>query len=451
MLATIGIIAVGGFRPAGILISSYCQGISGFDAAGHYYSGSWVSVGVYTNGTGGTYESPIGENTNGCYYPSGYYLTYNEFPSKISWINSQSGQSGEYTWYAAYSWTVADGAGGSTSGGTGIQFGYYGTIINSYFNSTDGRNYIVAFDPLGGGSGNPSYYEYSTTGAGQLISSQCITTSGQDAQGTYWYGSWLYEETYSDGSGGSYSTIIGNNMGGCWYPAGYKTFYQQSDLTHQWSHGIYWGYFTYGYAYGYTEADGMGVTNNLSGSSITATDGQVVHEFIESGAFGYPTRYVLYFRLSDTSLQTTSYIVAGTFLGSGCTMLYNYPDAAGNLFTVAAKQYQYADGVGGYYYTYVTNDYDCGYLPSGYYTQYTYGEAEISYNTYESIPQTFNYGNVYSYTMADGMNGYTAGTGENYYYSAGYIFYSYYDGAGLQYVNFVYDGLNGYVIEYVMA
>jgi hypothetical protein len=168
-------------------------------------------------------------------------------------------------------------------------------------------------------------------------------------------------------------------------------------------------------------------------------------------ATGYPTRYILYFRLSDTSLQTTSYIVAGTYLGNFCNILDNDVDAAGYIFSVPVRMHSYADGVGGAYYTYVKNDPICGYLPNGYHTEYTYSEAYISYNTYESNPQTFNYGNVYSYTRADGMNGYTVGTGENYYYPAGYIFYSYYDGAGLQYVNFVYDGLNGYVIEYVMA
>jgi hypothetical protein len=161
MLATIGIIAVGGFRPAGILISTFCQDTSGNDAGGQYKNAAWTSVGVYTDGTGGTYESTIGDDMNGCFHPAGWHLTYSQTPSIITWTNSQSGQTGDYTWFIAYNWTQADGAGGYVSGGTGSQIGSYGTIINTYYNSADGQNYIVAFDPSVNGTGVAGYYEYS--------------------------------------------------------------------------------------------------------------------------------------------------------------------------------------------------------------------------------------------------------------------------------------------------
>lgn len=289
--------------------------------------------------------------------------------------------------------------------------------------------------------------------AGTLIGTYCQSASGSDATGIYYSGNWVSSGIYADGMGGSYTsgTILGEDVNGCFRPSGWTYYYSASDATIQWYHGANWGYFSYGTNYSAVVADGLGGTNNTGGQNITAYNGQVVNQYTSiDGASGYPTNYILYFRLSDTSLQTSEYIVAGTFLGNSCTTLYDYPDAAGSLFTVAVKQYQYADGTGGYYYTYVTNDYDCGYLPAGYYTQYSYSEAYISYNTYEMNPQTFNYGNTYAYTMADGMNGYTVGAGDNYYYPAGYIFYSYHDFAGAQTVNFTFDGVNGYYVAYVM-
>ena len=162
MLATIGIIAVGGVIPAGVLISTFCQDTSGLDAAGQYKSAAWTLVGVYADGTGGTYTSTIGDDQGGCFHPAGWHLTYSQIPSTIHWINSVSGDEGDYTWLIAYNWTQADGAGGYVSGGTGAQIGYYGTIINEYINPVDGLKYIVAFDPSGGNTGVAGYYEYST-------------------------------------------------------------------------------------------------------------------------------------------------------------------------------------------------------------------------------------------------------------------------------------------------
>ena len=287
--------------------------------------------------------------------------------------------------------------------------------------------------------------------AGTLIGTYCQSISGYDAISVNYSGDWASCGIYADGVGGSYTTggILGENTNGCFHPAGWTYSYSSYDLTTYWTHGTSSGNFYYGTGFSASVADGNGGINSTGGESITAQDGQVVNQYGDS-ADGYPRTYTLYWSSASNSLQTSSYINAGTFIGSSCTTLYNQLDAAGNSHTVAAKQYQYADGTGGYYYTYLLNDYDCGYLPSGYYTQYSYSEMYISYNTYEMNPQTFNYGNAYTYTMADGMNGYTVGAGDNYYYPAGYIFYSYHDVAGAQTVNFAFDGVSGYYVDYVM-
>lgn len=452
MLATIGIIAVGGFRPAGILISTFCQDTSGLDAGGNYWISAWTSVGVYTNGTGGTYNSTIGDDMNGCFHPAGYYLSYNESPSIITWTNSHSGQNGNYTWFINYSWTAADGAGGSVSSGTGAQTGYYGTIINQYFEPMDGQKYIVAFDPNVGGTGVAGYYEYSISGAGTLLSSQCVGTDGVDAMGTYWSGSWLYEETYSDGTGGSYSNILGSNTNGCWYPAGYRTLYQQSDLNIDWSHGTSTGIFSYGYSYNFDEQSGTGGSTSFSGSQVTAVDGHIVNSYTANDpTTGYPTNYTLYFSITGNTLQTSAYIVAGTLMSSNCTTLYDYQDAKGLYWNVGAKQYQYADGVGGYSYTYQTGVPECGNLPSGYWTQYGPVQLWFYWYDYYNTGSTFYYGEEAAGLQADGTGNVNYLTdGITLYYPAGHIFYSYHDDAGQRTVNYAFDGVSGYVVQYVM-
>ena len=447
MLATIGIVATGtGFRPAGILVSSYCQSTTGTDASGGSVSGAWLSVGVYTDGIGGFYESNLGENINGCWHPSGYYYAYNATPSYIYWQNTHSGANGYFTWFTSYSWTQADGNGGSSSGGTGSQNAYYGAIINEYLDVAEGLKYIVAFDPQGGGSGNAGYYEYTVTASGALVSSQCVSQllpSGYDS------GLWYYQETYSDGAGGTYSTIIGENMNGCWHPQGYEYSSSQENVSFSWSHGTSSGNFIYGYTYSYSQANGSGGVVNGGGTTVTATDGTIVNQYTANDpTTGYPTIYTLYFRLSDTSLQSTAYIVAGTLLGDYCTTI-NSTDASGTVWSVGSHQYYYANGSGGGYYTDSTNTMECGHLPSGYWTSYTAEPRYFLYTDWESITQSFTYGRTVNGSIADGSGGSNTVTNEvTIFYSSGYAFYSYYDYAGQQTVTYYFDGNDSYYTSY---
>jgi hypothetical protein len=401
---------------------------------------------VYADGVGGSYNSSIGDNTGGCYYPAGYKMSYSETPSQIYWTNSFSGASGYYTWQIAYNWTEADGMGGSTSGGTGATIGYYGSIIDSYYDSVTETDYFVAFN---GDQGSPNYFEYSITRAGVYISSQCVYADAYDANGAYWSGNWNYETTRADGMGGTYTTIEGSNINGCWYPDGFA--YEpstQSDISIAWTHGTDSGTFVYGYSYSYSQANGSGGVNSGSGNYVTASDNTVVHSYTQNDpTTGYPTDYTLYFRLSDTSLQETAYIVGGTLLGTGCANVTSI-DAAGNSWIVQALQYTYADGSGGSYSDYNINTMECGWLPNGYYTYYSYGYLSFSYyDGYGNYP-SFNYGDSTSYSIADGMNGSTVGANTNIYYSYGYEFYSYYDSAGNQTVHLNFDGNNGYYETY---
>ena len=447
MLATIGIIAGGGFRPAGILVSSYCQSTTGIDASGNNQSGSWLSVGVFTDGVGGFYESNLGENINGCYHPSGYYYSYNASPSVMFWQNARMGrdgyQEGYFTWFISYSWTVADGIGGSSSSGTGNQLAYYGYILNQYIDVDEGLKYITAFDPNGG---NPTYYHYTVPSTGELISSQCVS---QLLPSGYGSGLWYYEETYSDGAGGTYSTVIGENINGCWHPAGYEYSSSQSDASISWSHGTSSGNFVYGYTYSYSQANGSGGVVNGGGTNVTASDGTVVNQYTANDpTTGYPTVYTLYFRLSDTSLQSTAYIVAGTQLSDYCTQK-DSTDASGTVWNINSHQYQYANGSGSYYYTDNINTMECGYLPSGYWTSYSVEPSEIGYIDYEYAPQSFTYGITVNGSRADGTGGETTITDEfTQYYNAGHPFYSYYDDAGQQTVTYYFDGVNSYYISY---
>jgi len=452
MLCTVGIVAAGkAFTPAGTLLSTFCQSTSGTDAGGVHYDGAWESFGIYANGSGGTYSGFIGTDINGCHFPSGYYFSYSSSPSTIHWTNSQSGQSGDFVYFTVYNWTVADGAGGSYTGGTGTG-AYYGEIIDNYYDATTDLNYIVAFDPQGGGTGVPSYFEYSVPSVGTVISTQCLPTSSYDANGTLWEGAWDYGVTYADGTGGTYSTIQGSNVNGCYVPAGY--YYgssQGSTLSINWTHGTSSGSFTYGYEYMYSTADGYGGISNNSGVYISVEDGTVVDYYFEN-INSVTVTYQLYFRLSDTSLQQRVIAPAGTLLSSGCSQIQSI-DANNTQWTVNSYRETYADGSGGTYSNDDINSSQCGYLPSGYYTSISNYRLVVNYLDEFGTGQIFDYGQRnYSY-QADGYGGSVYFEYDYLNYTYGFTFYSYYDSAGQRNVLYKLDptesmGPDKYFIEY---
>lgn len=285
--------------------------------------------------------------------------------------------------------------------------------------------------------------------AGTLLSTYCESSSGTDLSGTYHAGAWLASGNYADGFGGSYTAFIGTNTLGCWYPYGWVYSYASGDLTIQWSHGIDSGYFTYGNYNNGQASDGVGGSYTFDSSWITATDNQIVHSYERyDEPTGWTVIEVLYFDLETTSLVNTSWPVAGTVISSGCTTA-SYTDAAGTVWeNVGVYQEQIADGNGSYSYTDTPNTEDCGYWPSGYYLSYTTTQEVLYYYDYDNNYLSFHYANSTTYDQADGTGNSTFGGFTDYLYSAGYIFYSYYDEAGAQTVNYRFDGVNSYYIDY---
>lgn len=285
---------------------------------------------------------------------------------------------------------------------------------------------------------------------GTLLSRYCTQTSSLDAISQYWAGAWESWATYADGLGGSFNASTGSNNYGCFIPYGFYYTYDPYQRTISWSHGDDYGNFVYGEGYNASISDGNGGLVSISNSIVTATDGQIVHQFTSNDpTSGYPTVHTLYFRLSDISLQSTDYIVAGTFISSGCTTLYNYLDVVGNSFTVGAFQSVYADGFGGYYTSNLVDTMQCGFLPYGFYTYYQSGPMGFDYQKSDLSWSNFAYGESVSFTFKDGYGGATVSASQSINFPAGYIFYSYHDDVGQKTVNYAFDGVSGYVIQYV--
>jgi hypothetical protein len=162
----------------------------------------------------------------------------------------------------------------------------------------------------------------------------------------------------------------------------------------------------------------------------------------------YPTQYTLYFSITGNTLQSTEYIVAGTLIGDYCTTI-NSTDASGTVWSVGSHQYQYANGYGGWTYTDNTNTMECGYLPSGYWTTYMAEPRYFQYTDWENITQSFTYGRTVNGYLADGWGGSNTVSNEvTIFYSIGYTFYSHYDEAGQQTINYAFDGVDSYYTFY---
>lgn len=283
--------------------------------------------------------------------------------------------------------------------------------------------------------------------AGTFISDGCTFADGYDYTNTYYSGDWNYSVTRADGAGGSYTTVENSNVNGCYIPSGYYYYYSSSIASISWNHGTSYGNFEYGSSYDQTLSDGAGGSYSESGGGISAADGTVVNSYeYTDGITGYQMNSVLKFLVSDTTqLHVFNYPIAGTSIGSSCNAS-NTQDAQGTVWVNINYQITaYADGNGGSYYG--SNNYNtstCGYLPSGFYESYSNSYRVLTYSDEYGVEQTFTYGQDNSGYIADGVGGSNYNdTGGN-YYSYGHVFYSYYDSAGMQTINYAFDGNNGY-------
>lgn len=281
---------------------------------------------------------------------------------------------------------------------------------------------------------------------GTFISAACTAADGYDYNNTYWSGDWNYSVTRADGAGGSYTNVEGSNMEGCWIPYGYMYSSSNSDLQINWSHGPDSGTFTYGTYSESTYSNGSGGNAGGSGNYITAYNGQVVHSYgYYDYASNYPMTSYLKFETATNSLVEYNFIDAGTNIGSSCTY-GDVQDASGATWNnVNYRLTAYADGNGGSYYgSNQYNDPGCGYLPSGFWESYSSYALSFSYTGTDNNGYTFQYGNTYYGYQADSFGGNYYQSGDNIYYSYGYVFNAFYDEFNQVTVHYAFDGNNGY-------
>jgi hypothetical protein len=196
--------------------------------------------------------------------------------------------------------------------------------------------------------------------SGTLLSSSCdyVENLG-DAQGVSWSGNFYSNNTYADGSGGTYSTG-GYNMNGCWYPYGFciQSGVTLSESTLSWSGCSSSGDYTYSSASGNIRSDGIGGTYQDYTGGWSANSGDVIYDggsclVKYDGMGGY---YV------EDNSSSGGYPSYGTYIGQGSGDLYAYYGY--NLGDIVVGTYtneQYADGNGGVAYTSNQSDSYYGY------------------------------------------------------------------------------------------
>lgn len=146
----------GGCAEYGTFLYSGCNNIGAYDASGQYWNGTWVYGNFYADGDCGTYFSSLSENSDGCYYPNGYWMSYSNAPSSFDWyIYDTCGNyitSGSFTYSNNWSGDVADGSGGSnyTTGMWSAGYGDY--ITGGSYSDCDSNyyNFEVYYDGSGG-------------------------------------------------------------------------------------------------------------------------------------------------------------------------------------------------------------------------------------------------------------------------------------------------------------
>lgn len=140
----------------GTFLYSGCNNTSGYDAGGVYWEATWAYGNFYADGNCGTYFSSMGDNTTGCYYPYGYWMSYSSSSNSFEWqifdTCSNLVANGYFTYNSSYSGDRADGSGSSYSE-SGFWSASYGDLIASgTFNDCDSNyyNYEVYYNGSGG-------------------------------------------------------------------------------------------------------------------------------------------------------------------------------------------------------------------------------------------------------------------------------------------------------------
>lgn len=146
----------GGCPEYGTFLGYGCVSTSGYDAANNYWSGAWQYAALYADGSCGQYSIVNGSNTDGCYYPAGYWTSYSYNASTGSWsVYDSCGNfvaASDYTYATSYGGEQADGNGGTYAAGGSWQAELGYVFAYGSYSDCDGNyyNYEVHSD---GGSG----------------------------------------------------------------------------------------------------------------------------------------------------------------------------------------------------------------------------------------------------------------------------------------------------------
>lgn len=223
-IATIGIVARPEvtYPPAGTLISSECYipyaGIGVQDFFGNYWVGYYASYYVLADGNGGTVSGGA-VNVYGCWLPSGF--VYSASGSDIH----LPGPYGNPVTVGSYSeTTVADGAGGSISS-SGDNYYIECDATYASLREVDGATGWWQTTSWRRGCGSEPYYVNTVYDAGYVAEEFCGTKDNQlDALGVSWSVPAFILVT-TDGAGG-FITEFQINYDPCgWLPAGYALNY----------------------------------------------------------------------------------------------------------------------------------------------------------------------------------------------------------------------------------
>lgn len=296
MLATIGIVASGkAFPPAGELLSTYCGFTSGFDVANQYWDGyAYMSVGTYTDGVGGTYDEPLGENINGCHYPAGFAVGSSSTDVSVDWEHGVD--VGTFTFGGETQYESADGVGGYY-----ITYDFYfsapqGAIMHSYVEGQS--NFVLRFDRV-----TQAGVPYQYPAEGELISGDNCTTLNnyEDAQGNPWTVPAI-QNFYSDGYGGQVSSTSSDNSGTCGYlPVNFVTSWASTPIVLNYSKNTISYQFAYAEYYEYSLATGNGGASDFYGTNILYQAG---YQFDQNSA---APNGMLYYYFDGTNGYYTSY------------------------------------------------------------------------------------------------------------------------------------------------
>ena len=277
--------------------------------------------------------------------------------------------------------------------------------------------------------------------AGTFISSSCTTTSGTDAQGTLWNGSWTLTSYYADGMGGSYSSNAPDNTAPCYYPNGYVSRDSSITSSLNWTAGNgATGVFTYYQAWDYDTQNGAGGFSNFTGG-FSYSAGYAFHTYSTSSG-----TYTLFYDGGGGYYESFTPPAAGTFLFAWCAPA-DIVDAAGTTWnTNADHTYVYADGNGGSYSVLQGRNSNGCWYPAGFVMSVDESNSSLTYQDENFNNQSWTYATSGTIWTAQGD-----GTQINTIYStqeaAGTVFYSHsysYSGTTNWVTYYHYDGGNGY-------